>query len=86
MNTILSVPDGVFHALAGVWVAVTAFFGISWFKDLSARVRQLEAVTVSQEEKIHSLKTQRNHLRDRLHKHGIDEDSEGTLDEESSMS
>jgi cell division protein FtsB len=86
VNDILSVPDGVFHALAGVWVAVTAFFGISWFKDLSARVRSLEAITVSQEEKIHALKTQRNKLKDRLNKYGIEEDSEGALDEESSMS
>lgn len=70
-------PDYVWGALAGVWVAVTAFFGISWFRDLSARVRVLEELTIHQAEQIAELKQERNKLRDRLVKYGIDEDSEG---------
>lgn len=81
----MDMPDAVYGALAGVWVAVTAFFGISWFKDLSARVRHLEDVIVAQEAKITELKETRNRLRERLHRYGIEEDSDGALDEETSI-
>lgn len=69
-------PDVVWGTLAGVWVAVTAFFGISWFRDLSERVRHLEDQTAKQEEKISELKSERAKLRARLNKYGIDEESE----------
>lgn len=77
------IPDAVWGILAGIWVAVTAFFGISWFRDLSARVRHLEETTQKQEEKIaeqdlriSELKLERAKLRARLEKYGIDEESE----------
>lgn len=77
------IPDAVWGILAGIWVAVTAFFGISWFRDLSARVRHLEETTQKQEERIAEqdlriaeLKLERAKLRARLEKYGIDEESE----------
>lgn len=76
-------PDVVWGTLAGIWVAVTAFFGISWFRDLSARVRHLEDQTAKQEiriaeqdVRIAELKIERAKLRARLEKYGIDEESE----------
>lgn len=72
----MTVPGAVWGVLAGVWVSVTAFFGISWFRDLSARVRHLEETTSKQEVKISELKTERARLRARLTKYGIDEESE----------
>ena len=69
-------PDAVYGALAGVWVGVTSFFGISWFRDLSARVQVLEEMTILQAQQIEELKTERDHLRGRLKKYGIEEDSE----------
>lgn len=76
-GTEMDFPDAVYGVLAGVWVGVTSFFGISWFRDLSARVQVLEEMTILQAQQIEELKTERDHLRGRLKKYGIDEDSEG---------
>lgn len=72
----MTIPSEVWAALASAFVVITSMLGIGWFRDLSARVRHLEELTVQQAEQIKELKSERQKLRERLQKHGLEEDSD----------
>jgi hypothetical protein len=72
----MTIPSEVWAALASAFVVITSTLGIGWFRDLSARVRHLEELTVQQAEQIKELKFERQKLRERLQKHGLEEESD----------
>ena len=78
---VITVPEYVWGSIAGIWVAVTAFFGVSWFRDLSNRVRSLEATLQIQTARISELEKTRERLVKRLDKYGIEEYSDPIDDE-----
>ena len=78
----MDLPAYIWGLMAGIFAATMAAFGLSWFRDLSDRVRHLEEITIAQQKTIgqqstliQALTTSRDKLRMRMQKHGLEEDS-----------
>jgi DNA-binding NtrC family response regulator len=78
----MDLPAYVWGLMAGVFATTMAVFGLTWFRDLSARVRHLEEITIQQQVTIgqqstliQALTTSRDKLRSRMQKHGLEEES-----------